>query len=59
MTTEPVTTTYLGFTVLVEHDGFTVLDRNGEPVVTPTKLRTMAGARAVVSALRRAERESA
>lgn len=51
--TETITTSYLGFTILVSGLGFTVLGRNGEAVVTVT---TMQAARRVISSLRREER---
>ena len=54
MTTATVTTTYLGFTIIVTHDGFTVLDRNGNPL---PKVKTMQVARKQIAELRRIERE--
>jgi hypothetical protein len=54
-----ITTSYGGFTILVDNECFVVLGRNGEPVETEKKLTTMSATRALIRELRRAEREAA
>lgn len=50
------TTSYRGFTILVNHNGFIVLGRDGEPI---RHVKTMRAARSLILKLRRAEREGA
>lgn len=56
MTAATIKTIYLGFRVIVSADDFTVLHRDGTVAGVVTSMRA---ARAVVRALRRAERKEA
>lgn len=49
-----IETVYLGFKILVTHDDFTVLKRDGTAAGVVTSMRA---ARAIVRELRRTERE--
>jgi hypothetical protein len=52
--TATVETIYLGFKVIVTHEDFTVLKRDGTTAAVVTSMRA---ARAIVRELRRTERE--